>query len=65
MKEINIDNLTDIEVQQLLGNISAKYNLIVKCYDVEGWLDVSIIKIDGKVELSKLRINGRIDSNML
>ena len=47
---IDLDDYTDIEVQQLLGNISSRYNLIVKCYEVEGWMDVSIIRIDGKIQ---------------
>lgn len=48
MKTINIENLTDSEVQKLLTEISIKYNIIVKCYDMESWLDVSILQIDGK-----------------
>lgn len=48
---IDLDEYTDSEVQQLLANIASRYNLIVKCYEVEGWLDVSIIRIDGKIQI--------------
>lgn len=53
MTLFDLNNITDSEVQQLLVNISSRYNLIAKCYDVEGWLDVSIIKIDGKIQINE------------
>lgn len=49
MKNYQIDwkNLTKKEAEEILTGICASFNVLAKCWDVEGLNQVSYLEIDG------------------